>query len=352
MAVNKAFWQGRRVLVTGHTGFKGSWMSLWLERLGAQVWGLSLPPYTEPNHFDLLGLERRMQHRVGDIRDRALVRDVVAEAAPEVIFHMAAQPIVALGWRDPQGTFATNVMGTIHVLEAALECPSLRAALVITSDKVYANPNDGVAFTEDSPLGGEDPYSASKAATEMAVRAFHAPFAARGLGLASARAGNVIGGGDWSAHRIVTDLARAAAAGTVPVLRRPNSVRPWQHVLEPLSGYLRFAARLVEKPDGAPAALNFGPPPEDCRTVAELAEAFAARYPYSPAWQDGGESIGLEAGLLTIASDAAHRELGWSPRLDFKATIDWTAEWYAAHNAGADMPALSLAQLERFGLEP
>lgn len=341
-----SFWQNRRVLVTGHTGFKGAWLALWLERLGARVVGLALPPATKPSLFELLSPWPALDHRVGDVTTEAVV-GLIAESGAEIMVHMAAQSLVAVGHRDPRGTFATNVMGTVHALEGGLRTPSLRAALIVTTDKVYAHPESGRAFAEDDPLGGDEPYGASKAAAELAVNAYRARYAGKGIGLATARSGNVMGGGDWSEHRLVPDLVRALASGRPVGLRNPEAVRPWQHVLDPLAGYLLYAERLAQKPAEAPAALNFGPADADCRRALDVVERFLARFKDHPGWTPVGASF-REAAMLRLSAAKAGAVLGWRPRLNFDDSVAWTADWYAAHREGALMRRATVAQIERY----
>ena len=272
--IERAFWRDRRVLLTGHTGFKGAWLALWLERLGAQVFGLALPPtIPSPRGFPNWR-PRRSRSRIGDIRDAGVVARAVQEARPQIVIHMAAQALVRRSYRAPVETFATNVMGTAHLLDSLRGAEGLQAVLVVTTDKVYRNDGNGHPFAEDDPLGGADPYSASKAAAEIVVASMATSFFG-GKGVATARAGNVIGGGDWSEDRLIPDIWRAVKAGKPLRLRNPEATRPWQHVLDPLAGYLRYAERLASGAD-VPKALNFGPLPGDALTVAEIADAMLA----------------------------------------------------------------------------
>jgi CDP-glucose 4,6-dehydratase len=350
------FYRGRRVLVTGHTGFKGAWLCRWLSLLGANVRGFGLGPPTSPSLYVEAGLAALVPAGTGDVRDGDAVRAAVAWAQPELVFHLAAQPLVLRSYRAPVETFDVNVMGTARVLDACASGGTPRAVVVVTSDKCYAEgPGPHV---ESDPLGGADPYSASKAAAELVVAAWrNTPLAPR---LATARAGNVIGGGDWSADRIVADLARAAHAGEPAVLRHPGAVRPWQHVLEPLAGYLRLGARLTM--DGAPfdRAWNFGPDPRATRTVAELAAAFTARWaahagrpvpaPLATAGAGPSGAGPVERTVLAIDSSAAAGRLGWAPVLSFDEAIDLTAAWYAGWAADPrfDAAAAMAEQIEAF----
>lgn len=345
-------WRGRKVLVTGHTGFKGAWLCLWLERLGAQVTALALPPATRPNLYTLLAPWDALASRIVDLRDAQRTRVLIEGANAEILFHLAAQSLVPEAQRDPLGTFATNVMGTAHLLDAALHTPSLRCAIVTTTDKVYANDNRGRAFVEDDKLGGEEPYSASKAACEHVIAAYRALFAAKGKALAAARAGNVIGGGDWAADRIVPDLVRALDTRTKTAIRNPAGVRPWQHVLDPLSGYLAYAERLLDAPNGLPAALNFGPDPQSSRPVSDLIDRFVPHFRDHPGCEITPAPQLREAQVLTLDSSRARAALGWHPRLGFEAAIDWTAAWYQAYRGRQMMRGVTLEQIERYEALP
>jgi CDP-glucose 4,6-dehydratase len=343
-----SFWRNRRVLLTGHTGFKGAWLGLWLEKLGAQVTGVALPPHTDPNLFTLLSPWPALDHRIGDITAAAPTAQLVVESRAEILIHLAAQALVPAGHRDPVGTFAANLMGTVHVLQGALALPTLKAALIVTTDKVYANPDSGHAFAESDPLGGTDPYGSSKAAAELAVDAYRAAFADKKIGLGTARAGNVIGGGDWSADRLVPDLVRALWSGRPAILRNPESVRPWQHVLDPLAGYLLYAERLAQSPNSAPPALNFAPSDDSTRRVIDVVDRFRARFNDHPGWQPEGGPTYREAAVLRLSAAKARATLGWRPRLDFDAAVAWTADWHAAHRHADDMRTFSLAQIDRY----
>jgi CDP-glucose 4,6-dehydratase len=348
-------YRGMRVLVTGHTGFKGSWLSLWLSELGAEVYGLALPAVEGPGHFKLAGVQDRVTHREGDVRDLGAVRASFAEARPAVVFHLAAQALVLPSYADPKGTFDTNVGGTVNLLECARSSPEVRAVVIVTSDKCYENREWDYAYRENDAMGGHDPYSASKGAAELVTAAyrrsfFHEPGRP---GLSSARAGNVIGGGDWSPHRIVPDCVRALAAGEPLVVRNPRSVRPWQHVLEPLSGYLALAARVLEAPRRYGDAFNFGPASGDHVDVEELCGLFLS------AWGSGStiKPVGPlpaaaaphEAGLLRLSCEKAAQVLGWRPALDSREAIRWTAAWYREWHARA--PAAREGDLARASLE-
>ena len=348
------FWRGRRVLLTGHTGFKGAWMSLWLRRLGARVTGLALPPATEPNLWSILGAGLKDAEGgrsvIGDIRDAELVRGTVARADPQIVIHMAAQALVRESYRDPLATYATNVMGTAALLQACRSLPHLECVVIVTSDKVYANDGgEGRAFEENDRLGGHDPYSNSKACTELLTASFRDSFYAGGPPVATARAGNVIGGGDWSEDRLIPDCVRALRSGKAVNLRYPDAVRPWQHVLEPLSGYLALAEGLVKAPRATPRAVNFGPDPASFCTVREVVDTFGARFSGRPGWVRDPAPQPAEAQALTLSSALAGRTLDWHPRLDIRESLSWTADWYLAHSAGKNMWEFSEEQIARYG---
>ena len=344
------FWKGRRVLVTGHTGFKGSWLALWLHKLGAQITGLALPLDTNPSLFAQLGLEQRLTHREGDIRGATILFDLVADTQPEVVLHLAAQPLVRRSYQDPLGTWATNVQGSLHLLEALKPLHHPCAVVMVTTDKVYENREWAYGYRESDRLGGHDPYSASKAGAELAIASWRASFCGPEahqtphLRIATARAGNVIGGGDWAADRIVPDAMRALAAGAPVAVRNPGATRPWQHVLEPLGGYLRLAEALATDPVPPCEAFNFGPQLESNRPVGELVESLLGHWPGE--WIDRRDPAAPhEAGLLHLQIDKAHHRLGWQPRWDYGTTVERTAVWYRAVHEGASPLACCLADL-------
>lgn len=320
---------GRRVLLTGHTGFKGSWLSRWLLDLGAEVTGYALEPDTTPSLFEDLRLTNALDSRIGDVRDARAVEDVVSEVRPEVVLHLAAQPLVRRSYAEPRYTFETNVMGTVNVLEAVRRCDDTRVVVNVTTDKVYENQETGVPFAEDDALGGWDPYSASKAASEVVTSSYRRSFLSgeSGAVVASARAGNVIGGGDWASDRLVPDCARALSAGKPVLVRNPASVRPWQHVLDPLSGYLHLAASLLVNPELA-GAFNFGPGSSSDAKVAEVVELFVREWgggTWEAPLSDGQPH---EAGVLRLDIDKAEQTLGWRPVWDLGETVERTARWY------------------------
>jgi CDP-glucose 4,6-dehydratase len=346
MPVTDSFWRDRKVLLTGHTGFKGAWLRLWLRSMGAEVAGFALAPDTSPNLASLLGDDSG--EGIGDVRDAALVSSSVARADPHVVIHMAAQALVRHSYQDPVTTFATNVMGTVNVLQACRSLRRLQCIVIVTSDKVYENDGQGHVFAEQDRLGGHDPYSNSKACAELVTGSFRDSFFPNGPPLATVRAGNVIGGGDWSQDRLIPDCVRALDAGAPVRLRNPGAVRPWQHVLEPLSGYLAMAEALMRAPVEMAHAVNFGPNPASFCTVSAVVDAFSARFGGKPGWVADSGSHPPEAGALALSSALAARALGWHAHLDLPTALSWTADWYRACRAGENMVNYSLNQLAQY----
>jgi CDP-glucose 4,6-dehydratase len=348
-AMTPSFWRGRRVLLTGHTGFKGAWASLLLADLGAEVTAFSLPPATEPNLWQSIEGRIPVVGRIADLHDASAVAEICRWVRPEIVIHMAAQSQVRDGYRDPVGTFATNVIGSMNLLQALRSIAGLKAILVVTSDKVYANLEDGKILGETSPLGGADPYSASKAATEIAVRSYaESFFAPIGVPLATARGGNVVGGGDFASDRLVPDLYRAARAGTAVELRYPSATRPWQHVLDCLSGYLSYAEYLAGRAVADPSALNFGPISDEPMTVAQVADAIGEELGNKHRWRQAAGEFLPEKKELRLDSTLAMSTLDWRPRLDLRQTIAWTTQWYADFAAGKDALGLMQSQISRY----
>jgi CDP-glucose 4,6-dehydratase len=348
MVSPSTFWAGKKVLLTGHTGFKGGWLALWLKARGALVTGIALAPGPDPNLFMLAHVGQGMESHICDIRDRAELTRRVREAQPEIVLHLAAQPLVRMSYHAPVETFATNVMGTTHVLDALRDLPSVRVALMITTDKVYLNREHHLPYREDDALGGHDPYSASKAACEIVISSYRDSFLkAQGVAVASARAGNVIGGGDWSADRLIPDAIRAFASNQTLHIRRPEAIRPWQHVLEPLHGYMVLAEKLWSNP-GLASAYNIGPLTHEAatvRTVIDLARK---------AWGGGAVEYGdgtegpHEAGWLALEVAKARTLLGITPRWGIEESVRRTMEWYRAVNAGTDAQTLCLAEIAAY----
>ncbi len=343
------FWQGKRVLLTGHTGFKGGWLALWLNRLGALVTGISLKPNTAPNLFNLARINELCESHICDIRNAKLLNNLIRSAQPEVIFHLAAQPLVRQSYREPIETFSTNVMGTANLLDAVLGLESVKVVVMITTDKVYRNNEWHWPYREDDALGGHDPYSASKAASEIVIASFRDAFLSeQGVAVASARAGNVIGGGDWSQDRLIPDAVRAWQSGASLEIRRPNAIRPWQHVLEPINGYLSLAEKLRDQPSLA-GAFNFGPYTSEAATVKDIVEM--ARNAYGKGeirFGDGDEGL-HEAGRLALETAKAQLDLGVHPKWSLQESVTRTMIWYLAQQSGADARELCLAEIAEYG---
>lgn len=354
LAVNPSFWQHKRVLLTGHTGFKGSWLSLWLQSLGAQVVGYALAPPTEPSLFVCADVAQRMTDLRGDIRDLASLVSAFAEHAPEIVIHMAAQSLVRQSYQNPVETYATNVMGTVNLLEAVRGAPSVKAVLVVTTDKCYENREWDWAYRENEAMGGYDPYSNSKGCAELVSAAYRSSFfnpaqhALHGVAVATARAGNVIGGGDWAQDRLVPDLLAAFEQGQAARIRNPNAIRPWQHVLEPLRGYLDLTERLFEQGPTHGEGWNFGPTEDDARPVGWIVEQLAALWGEGAQWQvDAGEHPHEATYLKLDASKARHR-LGWCPRLRLDEALKLIVEWSRQRQSGANIRDTTLAQIRAY----
>jgi CDP-glucose 4,6-dehydratase len=346
--MTRAFWHGRRVLVTGHTGFKGSWLALWLETLGAEVHGFALEPPTDPSLFDLAGLDRSIGHEIGDVRDAAALGAAVGRFAPEIVFHLAAQSLVRESYVTPSATYATNVMGTVNLLEAVRASSAARVVVNVTTDKCYDNREWPWAYRETEALGGRDPYSSSKACAELVTAAWRDSFlASAGIAVATARAGNVIGGGDFAADRLLPDFFRALDAGAPLKVRSPTATRPWQHVLEPLSGYLLLAEMLWAQPADFAGPWNFGPGDDDARSVSWIVDRLVAGVE-GASWSVDRTPQPHEAGSLRVDSSKARARLGWAPRWPLATALDRTLEWHRAWRDGANIRKVSLAQIARY----
>jgi CDP-glucose 4,6-dehydratase len=340
------FWSGKRVFLTGHTGFKGGWLALWLQEMGATVFGYSLAPPTEPALFNAAAVARGMESRIADIRDAAELESALVGFRPEIVFHLAAQPLVRLSYAQPVETYETNVMGTVHLLQAVARCASVRSVVNVTTDKCYENREWLWGYREDEALGGYDPYSSSKACAELVTAAFRRSFLAeRSVALASARAGNVIGGGDWALDRLVPDILRAMERKVEVVIRSPLSTRPWQHVLEPLAGYLTLAQGLFEKGPKFAEAWNFGPRDSDVRTVEWVVGELARLWGEGAGWKRDPAAGVHEANLLKLDCSKAVARLGWRPVWDIREALGQTVAWHRAWLAGAEMRSFCLKQI-------
>lgn len=348
--ISSNFWSGKKVLVTGHTGFKGSWISLWLNELGAEVFGYALEPETTPSLFSQLNLSTLTHHYIGDIRGTDSVSDYVLKVKPDVIIHMAAQPLVRRSYREPLCTWQTNVFGTINILEAAKKLANKCAIVIVTTDKVYENREWDYSYREIDQIGGFDPYSSSKAAAELVVNSWRNSFfqSQNNIRIATVRAGNVIGGGDWSEDRIVPDMIRSLSANQIVKVRNPQSVRPWQHVLDPLSGYLMLAEKVFVHDDPIlQSAFNFGPLTCNSRTVEDLVNQSLNFWPGQ--WQDISNQSGPhEAGLLNVSIDKATSILQWNPKWDFNQSVQETIKWYKSYYSGSDMGFITCEQIRLY----
>ena len=352
--VNPEFWKGKRVFLTGHTGFKGGWAALWLQSLGAVVKGFSLPPPTNPSLFEQANIAEGMESEFGDIRDLAAITNSMVGFNPDILIHMAAQPLVRLSYREPVETYATNVMGTIHVFEAARKCPSLKAIVNITTDKCYENREWEWGYRENEPMGGHDPYSNSKGCAELVSAAYRSSFfnasnyAQHGVAIATVRAGNVIGGGDWAQDRLIPDILVSFEQSKPVHIRNPHAIRPWQHVLEPLSGYLLLAERLYTTGQTDAEGWNFGPRDEDAKTVQWIVERLVKHWGNGANWQlDGGEHP-HEANYLKLDISKVKKHLGWYPRWGLNTALDKIIEWHKAWLQGESMKQVCLQQINEY----
>ena len=351
LVMNQAFWSGKCVLLTGHTGFKGSWLSLCLQSMGAQVLGYALAPPTKPSLFDVAQVGKSMTSVIGDIRDLAKLRAVFAEHSPEVVIHMAAQPLVRYSYQNPVETYATNVMGTVYLLEAVRNAPSVKAVVNVTSDKCYENKEWAWGYREDEPMGGHDPYSNSKGCSELVTSAYRRSFfKENGIALASARAGNVIGGGDWATDRLIPDILRAFEQSKPVIIRNPCAIRPWQHVLEPLSGYLALAEQLYTNGQAFAESWNFGPKDDDAKAVQWVVENMANGWGNGARWQQDGGVHPYEANYLKLDISKSKTRLGWQPRWPLAIALAHITTWHQAWLANDDMRKLCLAQIQKYFL--
>ncbi|MGY6239930.1 CDP-glucose 4,6-dehydratase [Burkholderia ambifaria] len=349
--ITPSFWSGKRVFLTGHTGFKGSWLTLWLRSLGAEVTGYALAPDTTPNLFSLARVEEGIESVIGDIRDREQLLDALRRAGPEVVIHMAAQSLVRTSYSNPVETYEANVMGTVHVLDAIRQVRTVRSVVIVTTDKCYENREWEWGYRENEAMGGYDPYSSSKGCAELVTAAYRnsffneAAYDTHRVAIASARAGNVIGGGDWASDRLIPDIIKAISAGEIVNIRNPRAIRPWQHVLEPLCGYLLLAEKLyVEGPRYA-GAWNFGPNDIDAQPVQAIVERLTSRWGDGAHWQLDGGDHPHEATYLKLDCSKARARLGWHPRWDLDFTLDKIVDWYRAAHEHEDVRALTLAQI-------
>jgi CDP-glucose 4,6-dehydratase len=349
LGINRKFWRDRRVFLTGHTGFKGSWLALWLIDMGAQVHGYALDPPTNPNFFSVCGLRAHLRtSTIADIRDAASIEQAMQAVRPDIVLHLAAQSLVRYSYAAPLETYAVNVMGTANLLEAVRRTPGVKAVLNVTSDKCYENREWLRPYREDEAVGGYDPYSSSKGCAELVTSAYRRSYlAAAGIHVASARAGNVIGGGDWAADRLIPDFLRSIDAGQPLIVRSPQATRPWQHVLEPLAGYLTLAEKLFIAGHGYAEAWNFGPEESGARPVQWLVEYLCARVP-GAAWQRDIAPQPHEASCIRLDSSKANSRLAWSPRWNLESALAKTLDWHLAWKGGADMQATSLAQIRDY----
>lgn len=354
LGVNPDFWRGKRVFLTGHTGFKGSWLSLWLQSLGVELTGYALQPPTEPSLFEVASVGSEMTSIIADIRDLAKLEQAMQTAKPDIVFHMAAQPLVRYSYQEPVETYAVNVMGTVHLLEAVRHAESVRAVVNITTDKCYENREWVWGYREGDPMGGYDPYSSSKGCAELITAAYRTSFfkaganGKHGAGIATARAGNVIGGGDWAKDRLIPDILAAFEANKPATIRSPDAIRPWQHVLEPLRGYLTLAERLAQRGQEFAGAWNFGPSDDDAKPVSWIAQGMARLWGEGAVWQmDAGEHV-HEATNLKLDISKARSGLDWHPVLNLQQALELVIEWSRAKRAGVDMRRQTLAQIQTY----
>lgn len=354
MVADRNFWAGKKVFVTGHTGFKGSWLCLWLQRLGANVTGYALTPPTSPALFEVARVANGMHSIIGDIRDDAVLGAAMHAAAPDIVLHMAAQPLVRFSYLEPVETYSTNVMGTVNLLEAVRRTPSVRSVVNITSDKCYENDGREQGYTENDPMGGHDPYSNSKGCAELVTSAYRhsffnpARYHEHRVALASARAGNVIGGGDWADDRLVPDILRALESGQAVMIRNPHAIRPWQHVLEPLGGYLLLAQKLYETGIHFAEGWNFGPEDDDAKPVQWIVEQMTQRWSNDARWERDNSTHPHEAHYLKLDCKKSQQRLDWHPKWNLSTALDEIITWHKHYTSGADMKNICIEQIEKF----
>lgn len=352
--MNMGFWQGKRVFLTGHTGFKGSWLSLWLQQLGAEVTGFALPPPTQPSLFEVAGVERGMRSIIGDLREADSIKKAISDARPEVVIHMAAQPLVRYSYANPIETYSTNIMGLVHLFEAVRATSEVRALVNVTSDKCYENKEWPWGYRENEPMGGYDPYSSSKGCAELITTCYHnsyfnpEKYAEHGVAIASGRAGNVIGGGDWALDRLIPDMFNAISKGESVQIRNPDAIRPWQHVLESLSGYLMLAEKLCTHGPEYAGGWNFGPYDNDAKTVQWVVERLTQTWGEGAAWSQDGGSQPHEATYLKLDCSKARGRLDWRPRWDITQTMEKIVEWHKAYTRNEDMRSMTVAQITSY----
>jgi CDP-glucose 4,6-dehydratase len=352
MDMNPIFWHGKRVFLTGHTGFKGSWLSLWLQSLGAEVTGYALAPPTSPSLFEVAKVERGMVSIISDIRELPKLQRAMQAGQPQIVIHMAAQPLVRYSYQNPVDTYSSNVMGTVNFLEAVRNTPCVKVVVVVTTDKCYENNESSWGYRENEPMGGHDPYSSSKGCAELVTAAYRSSFLQqKGISVATARAGNVIGGGDWAVDRLVPDILRAFEQNQPVVIRHPHAIRPWQHVLEPLSGYLSLAEHLYLQVKSYAEGWNFGPRDEDAREVHWIVDHMAKSWGDGASWQQGFGVNPHEANNLKLDISKARVRLDWSPRWTLEKALEACVDWHRQKLAGADMKAVTLSQINQYSKE-
>lgn len=352
--VNSDFWHGKRVFLTGHTGFKGAWLSIWLQELGAEVTGFALAPPTDPSLFEVAAVGKHMRSIIGDVRDGDALKNAMVEARPEILLHLAAQPLVRYSYLNPIETYSTNVMGLVHLFEAVRACPSVRSVVNVTSDKCYENKEWPWGYRETEPMGGYDPYSNSKGCAELVTASYRnsyfnpATYSDHGIALATARAGNVIGGGDWAQDRLIPDMLRAIQRGESVQIRNPAAIRPWQHVLEPLSGYLTLAEALFSEGVDFAEGWNFGPHDTDAKPVEWIIERLTKSWGQGAGWALDGQPQPHEATYLKLDCSKARARLAWHPRWNIGETIEKIVDWHKAAERGDDMRAMTVAQINTY----